>query len=822
MQHNDYADMAETLDAREQASATHAEHSEPTEETAQAETTPLAASGRATDASEITETTETTETSPAEPAEQPASIESTESTEAAKAGSSAKITEATAHGDAAHGDTAPGEQPHEAAEAAHVTGEAVPTGAGVTSPGGGQHEPNEAKAPTQQRFEPPQQPTAPLGAGAVLGEYRIVQTLSATPGSARYLATLASQPEVAPTPDTNGANDTEATEATDAAEPQPAWFTIIEQPETPSARLFDLVTLGLRHPRLMAPEAIVTEGGRFYLVMQSLHDTPDAPVLSVGQGARLGAVETLRAGVGLADALSYLHRNGVAHLHVSPETLLTQQGRAYLTGLEEATLLDWDTAESQQLFARDANFLARTLGALRGFTTSLNSEEAPTGEATSEAANDTSDTSDATAERQVRAIAIKGETEGFETPDEVRLACANALRALGVAVDALDSLGTAAPPTRLVFMTGSATTVGRVRSENQDALATTLFDLQDDVTKGGLDAPMGVFLVSDGMGGEAHGEIASRITARAVTVEMARHFTLPRMLWPILTISPDSPGESATPPREEKSPERPTDDEAPTGEKAEQEQKEENKTAGEEKIGDLAQALALAVAEANRQTRIFARQLGAATGATLTAIATSGARAALAHLGDSRAYLLREMQFIRLTEDHSLLARMEAMDHPLLSDPNFLMPRSVLYRSIGQDDEAPPDMLEFTLNPGDRLLLCSDGLWDELSDQTLGQEVAAATDPQVCAERLVALANAAGGHDNSTAVVVFVSAAVPVELADENAATEAAPDLAEVAGAEPAQGESLAQGGQDQETAGANGSHEADDLANVYASASDE
>ncbi|HLY30290.1 MAG TPA: protein phosphatase 2C domain-containing protein, partial [Ktedonobacterales bacterium] len=486
--------------------------------------------------------------------------------------------------------------------------------------------------------------------------------------------------------------------------------------------------------------------------VQTLRETPEAPVRSVGQGARLDPIETLRAGVGLADALSYLHRNGVAHLHVSPETLIVQQGRAYLTGLEDATLLDWNTSEASQLFARDANFLARALGALSGFADAMDQDAAP--ETSPAEALTGEGGNNAGAERAVRTIATQGVAESYTSPEEVRSACGVALNMLGFPSDTLapERPDSETPLTRLMFVTGSASTIGRVRSENQDAMATTIFDLQDDVTLGGAEAPMGVFLVSDGMGGEAHGEIASRIVARAVIVEMARHFTLPKLLWPILSINPDDGAAQANQQGATPSAKNPAEGEA---------------------IDSLAQALTQAVAEANRQTRVFARQLGAATGATLTAIATSGAHAALAHLGDSRAYLLREMQFIRLTEDHSLLARMEAMDHPLLSDASFQMPRSVLYRSVGQDDEAPPDMLEFTLNPEDRLLLCSDGLWDELSDQTLGQELALANDPQVCAERLVALANAAGGHDNSTAVVVFVSAAVPLELTAEDAASTA-------------------------------------------------
>jgi PPM family protein phosphatase len=170
----------------------------------------------------------------------------------------------------------------------------------------------------------------------------------------------------------------------------------------------------------------------------------------------------------------------------------------------------------------------------------------------------------------------------------------------------------------------------------------------------------------------------------------------------------------------------------------------------------LAQALAIAVDAANRQVRALASSLQESTGTTLTAIVAAGGRAVLAHLGDSRAYLFRDGKLVQLTKDHSLLARLTELDHPLLNDPSFGMPRNYLYRSLGQEDEAPPDMMEFPVVPGDRLLICSDGLWDELDDPTLQRCLTSSDDPAECANHMVRMANAAGGHDNSTALVVFV------------------------------------------------------------------
>jgi serine/threonine protein phosphatase PrpC len=278
------------------------------------------------------------------------------------------------------------------------------------------------------------------------------------------------------------------------------------------------------------------------------------------------------------------------------------------------------------------------------------------------------------------------------------------------------------------------------------------------------------------MGGEAHGEIASRLVARAVTTEMTRQFTLPTTIWPAQTVF--DPAEAVV--------------NAP-------------------KVA-LAQALELAVKEANRQTRAFGQRLNATTGSTVTALAICGARAAIAHLGDSRAYLLRDNQLLQLTEDHSLLARMEAVKHPLLEDPSFMVPRSVLYRSVGQDDDVTPDMMEFAVAPGDRIVLCSDGLWDELTPQAIGQVMAEATSPRGCASELVALANANGGNDNSTAVAIFVEAE-PEDIALPHRATHGWPGDVEhtedAEDAEDAHDNGDAEAGQDGEDAPAS----ADDAA---------
>ncbi|HEX6800680.1 MAG TPA: protein phosphatase 2C domain-containing protein [Ktedonobacterales bacterium] len=453
-----------------------------------------------------------------------------------------------------------------------------------------------------------------------------------------------------------------------------------------------VAALRLRHPRLLAPSMVLRPKGRELLVAGTLladDGTPQPPASVTGM---IDVVDALRAGAGLADALNYLHRAAVAHGSVGGETIIVLQSRAFLGGMEHARSVA-GAEDAEQQYARDANALASALGLLAGIAGTEPEQEDITRE-------------------NLRRIVAYGDAGAFTTAGELGAACGVALEnaAHALPVPPPDELGTG----RVAFAVGCATTVGLVRSQNQDACAATIFDLYDDQMAG---TPFGVFVVADGMGGEAHGEVASRIAARVVPAELARAFTLPTVLAPAqLGPAPDEAQPEAT----------------------------------------LEQALVAAVDEANRRVREIVAAIGRPSGTTLTVVAARGADAVLAHIGDSRAYLLRGDVLAQLTEDHSVLARLQALDHPLLSDPDVFVPRSMLYRSLGQEDELGPDLLSLTLAPGDRLLICSDGLWDELDAQAIGQILAGGATPAETAQQLVAAANTSGGHDNSTAVVVFV------------------------------------------------------------------
>jgi PPM family protein phosphatase len=141
-------------------------------------------------------------------------------------------------------------------------------------------------------------------------------------------------------------------------------------------------------------------------------------------------------------------------------------------------------------------------------------------------------------------------------------------------------------------------------------------------------------------------------------------------------------------------------------------------------------------------------------GTTLTAIALHDSTAELGHVGDSRAYLMRDGSVTQVTEDHSLVEQLvregrltpeEAQSHPQ---------RAIITRALGIDAAVSVDTYRIDLKPGDRLMICSDGLTNMLSDDTIAQTLRRHADPQQAADTLVDMANQAGGDDNITVILL--------------------------------------------------------------------
>jgi serine/threonine protein phosphatase PrpC len=154
-------------------------------------------------------------------------------------------------------------------------------------------------------------------------------------------------------------------------------------------------------------------------------------------------------------------------------------------------------------------------------------------------------------------------------------------------------------------------------------------------------------------------------------------------------------------------------------------------------------------------------------GTTLTAFLTDDDRAYVAHVGDSRAYLLRDGAIQRLTRDHTLVERMveqgrlrpdQARDHPQ---------QNILTRVLGVEDDVEVDDLTLEpIQPGDRVLLCTDGLTHMVDDEEIEQILKDEADPQAACDLLVEAALAAGGEDNITVLVLDIEEGDPSTAAE--------------------------------------------------------
>jgi len=153
-------------------------------------------------------------------------------------------------------------------------------------------------------------------------------------------------------------------------------------------------------------------------------------------------------------------------------------------------------------------------------------------------------------------------------------------------------------------------------------------------------------------------------------------------------------------------------------------------------------------------------------GTTLTVAATVESDLILGHVGDSRAYLLRDGELVQLTDDHTLA---QALIQAGITSPEDLTSRSmrhVLTSAVGSLGESTPQVLRTRLRPGDRILLCTDGLTDMVDDETIATVLQQAQSAHGACHDLVDLALAEGGTDNITVIVARFRSANPTEGTD--------------------------------------------------------
>jgi PPM family protein phosphatase len=250
------------------------------------------------------------------------------------------------------------------------------------------------------------------------------------------------------------------------------------------------------------------------------------------------------------------------------------------------------------------------------------------------------------------------------------------------------------------FIVGCAQSVGLQRDHNEDALFTLTTNLASD----DIQLPFGLYIVADGMGGHQYGEVASGLAVRAVSNTVIR-----KLFMPIYSTRPASPNAS------------------------------------------ILEILNEAIQDAHQTVSREAP----GGGTTMTAVLIMGEQMTVAHIGDSRAYLITpEGEFRSLTRDHSLVKRLVELGQITTDEAAYHPQRNVLYRALGQGEPVEADINTSPLPLNNLLLICSDGLWGVVPEAELLRLIQDSSSPQEACQRMIDAANAAGGPDNITAILV--------------------------------------------------------------------
>ena len=261
----------------------------------------------------------------------------------------------------------------------------------------------------------------------------------------------------------------------------------------------------------------------------------------------------------------------------------------------------------------------------------------------------------------------------------------------------------AAPPVKIIgfaqLAAGCWQSIGLQRDHNEDALFTLTTTLATDTRN----IMVGLYIIADGMGGHQHGEVASALAIRAMSGHVIQNIYAQ-----LLAVTPHEQDRS---------------------------------------IQEIMQA---GVMEANHT--ILTHALGGGT--TLTAVLVFGDQLTFAHVGDSRAYLVKNDSVEVFTQDHTLVKRLEELGQITAEEAAVHPQRNVLYRALGQGEPLEPDVFTAPLPEGGHLLLCTDGLWGLVTKENILEIVNSSANPQSACQKLIEAANAAGGPDNISAILI--------------------------------------------------------------------
>lgn len=253
---------------------------------------------------------------------------------------------------------------------------------------------------------------------------------------------------------------------------------------------------------------------------------------------------------------------------------------------------------------------------------------------------------------------------------------------------------------------GAQTHKGQVREIDEDSLLTLTMTT---MIEGEGETVLGLFVMSDGVGGHEAGEVASREAVQIIGAEIISCVFQP-------TIS----------------------------------SKRRLSETG------LNEALKSAVEKANGTIYEIQQKIGNDMGATVTAVLIYHQQAVVANVGDSRTYLWRNGELTAVTQDHSLVASLIAAQQLPAEAIYTHEQKGMIYRSLGDNPDIPVDTFPLTLAPDDRLILCCDGVWEMLRNEGIEEVLLLEPDPQRACDEMVKRANYAGGEDNITVIVITI------------------------------------------------------------------
>jgi serine/threonine protein phosphatase PrpC len=252
------------------------------------------------------------------------------------------------------------------------------------------------------------------------------------------------------------------------------------------------------------------------------------------------------------------------------------------------------------------------------------------------------------------------------------------------------------------LIVGLKSDTGQVRELDEDGLlALTMSSVSEPATR-----QIGLFVVADGMGGHEAGEVASKVAIQTVGRELVHNVLLPELEGQLLSL---------------------------------------------DQIQDW---MRRAVETANDQVYLERQKRDNDMGTTVTVALVIDWALHLAHVGDCRAYRWGEDGLEQLTTDHSIVATMIAAGSVQPEEIYTHPQRSVIYRCVGDQPTVDVEVDTLLLSPGDRLILCCDGLWEMTHDEGIEDVMMRESDPQTASDVLVDQANLAGGVDNISVIVV--------------------------------------------------------------------